>query len=304
MSERSAIIISFGITFLASFFGNSMVCLLITRTRRLRNCTNFSIFNLCIADLMITLVCIPMLTIDFYIAEEWLFGPFMCKTVTFLQNTVINASILILMTISVEKFVVVCFPFQSRYYRGWFPYIIAFMWLVAISDASYTTIFKKILVVAGHKKCILSYPGKLGDRQRYLIGHAVGFFFLPLTIMAVLHCITIFVIQQKLSQRSQTPTQGVQVLRVNVRKLQRKRKAVAILVLIILMFVISWGPYLSLAIWDAFFPPEPQGIVEYYTVLNKIFVLCLWLVFFNSACHPVIYCFLGREYRIAVKNSF
>jgi di/tricarboxylate transporter len=130
------------------------------------------------------------------------------------------------------------------------------------------------------------------------MGHGTGLFFLPLLLMACLHCATIYVIQKKTSQR----INGTKMMiRTNIRKLRQKRKAVTILVMIVVLFTVSWGPFLSLSIWEAF--ADQEELRGSYKVLNQVFVVCMWMLFLNAAGHPVIYCFLGKEYRKAMKQS-
>ncbi|XP_032227682.2 pyroglutamylated RF-amide peptide receptor-like [Nematostella vectensis] len=308
-SERVGIITSFFLTFLASFTGNFVVFYLLTRARHLKNCTSFSILNLCVADLLITVTCIPLLTVDLYIADEWLFGAFMCKTVTFLQNTVLDASVLILLTISIEKFTVVCFPIQSRFYRKWFRYIVGVCWFVAFIDAAYTTTFKTLVTIedSGQKKCILSYPKTNNFSKYYVIAHSVCFFFIPLISMVVIHAITVSSIRRRLIVKTKTNSDDdvcFSAKNIHRSKLHNKGKVVVILVLIVLVFMLSWGPYLCLAIWNEFTEPAASDFVNYFSTLNKVYVFCVWMVFFNSVCHPILYCFIGRKYRDEARALF
>lgn len=295
--ERAAIIFAFFATFLISLVGNSFVCHIIARSRRLKSCTNFSILNLSIADLFLTIFCIPIITIDLYIVADWVYGLFMCRMVAFLQNTAMVASILILLTISIEKFLVVCYPFQSRVYRNFFRYIIYAVWILAIVDSAAVANLKTTVAFGGKNYCISEWPSNT-FQQNYLMGHATGLFFLPLLLMTCLHCATIYVIQKKTTHRMNG---SKAMVRTNGRKLRQKRKAVTILVMIVVLFTISWGPFLSLAIWDAFADMEEK--MTSFKTLNQMFVLCMWMMFLNAAGHPVIYCFLGKEYRKAMKQS-
>ncbi|XP_031570707.1 neuropeptide FF receptor 2-like [Actinia tenebrosa] len=295
--ERAAIIFVFFATFLISLVGNSFVCHIIAKSRKLKSCTNFSILNLSIADLLLTIFCIPVITIDLYIVADWVYGLFICRLVAFLQNTAVVSSILILLTISIEKFLVVCYPFQSRVYRNFFRYIIYIVWILAIVDSAAICILKKTVPFGEKTYCIFEWPS-LRFQKIYLMGHGTGLFFLPLLLMTCLHTATIYVIQKKTTHRingSKT------TIRTNVRKLRQKRKAVTILVMIVVLFTISWGPFLSLSIWEAFADLEKK--MALYKTLNQMFVVCLWMMFLNAAGHPVIYCFLGKEYRKAMKQS-
>lgn len=296
-AERIAIVIMYFLTFAVSLVGNSTVCYIIVKSRKLnKSCTTFSILNLSIADLFITVFAIPLQTIDMYIVGSWTYGLFMCRFIYFLQNAAMVATILILVTISIEKFLVVCFPFQSRVYRDSFRYAIYVMWLIAIVDSAAVSTLKVTQEIGGKTLCFFAWP-KGSFKRSYVIGHGTVFFFIPLILMTCLHCVTIAAIQKKTTHRIDG---NKTVIRMNIRKLKRRRKAVTILVMIVLLFTISWGPLLSISMWEAF---ADRVDVKYFKVLNQVFVVSMFLVYLTSALHPIIYCFLGKQYRRAMKQS-
>jgi len=297
-AEKTAIVIAYFLTFAVSLIGNSTVCYIIIKSRKLtKSCTNFSILNLSIADLFITVCAIPLQTIDMYIVGNWKYGLFMCRLVYFLQNAAMVATILILVTISIEKFLVVCFPFQSRVYRDSFRYAIYAMWLIAIIDSAAVSTLKKTHDFGEVVLCVLAWPS-VSFKRSYLVGHGTVFFFIPLLLMTCLHCATIIAIQKKTTHHSEGNKTAI---RMNMRKLKRRRKAVTILVMIVLLFTISWGPLLSVALYEAF--ADITIVQQHFQVLNQVFVVSLLMVYLNSAFHPIIYCFLGKQYRRAMKQS-
>lgn len=56
--------IAFGIVFLFALFGNIVVVVLVTRTRRLHTLTNFFIVNLAVADILVAVFCVPITLLD------------------------------------------------------------------------------------------------------------------------------------------------------------------------------------------------------------------------------------------------
>lgn len=72
-----------------AFFGNSLILAVFFHFRRLRTPTNMLIVNLALADLMISIFCIPLGYWHVIIFEDyrWIFGAFLCKLFNYLQAT-------------------------------------------------------------------------------------------------------------------------------------------------------------------------------------------------------------------------
>lgn len=60
--------------------GNSLVPLVVLRTKDLRNSTNLFLINLSIADLLVLVTCAPTVLVELHSRPEvWDLGEFMCK---------------------------------------------------------------------------------------------------------------------------------------------------------------------------------------------------------------------------------
>ncbi|KAE9415439.1 hypothetical protein Angca_006850, partial [Angiostrongylus cantonensis] len=103
--------------FTLSLIGNSLVILtVLSKTHRTRSITNFYLLNLAIADLLRSVVCMP-LTLLSELTRCWILGPLMCKLVAFLQPVGVCASAYTLAVIAVERYYAICRPLQSRKWK-------------------------------------------------------------------------------------------------------------------------------------------------------------------------------------------
>lgn len=87
-SHDVVILVLFGILFLASIFGNSMVCMAVIFQREMRTVTNFYIVNLAVADLLVSLICLPLNAMN-GVSMSWFLGQPMCKFLGFFTVSVI-----------------------------------------------------------------------------------------------------------------------------------------------------------------------------------------------------------------------
>ncbi|WKX91000.1 hypothetical protein Q1695_009671 [Nippostrongylus brasiliensis] len=107
----------FFFVFTLSLMGNSLVIFtILSKTHRTRSITNFYLLNLAVADLLRSVVCMP-LTLLSEITRCWLLGPLMCKAVAYLQPVGVCASAYTLAVIAVERYYAICRPLQSRKWK-------------------------------------------------------------------------------------------------------------------------------------------------------------------------------------------
>jgi hypothetical protein len=102
----------YSILFIFGISGNIMVLFVLFKNSELRNCTNYFLANLSIADLLILFICVPIAMHDLYANERWYLGRYVCKLTGFVENCMGVASIVSMLFISCERFLAICEPFQ------------------------------------------------------------------------------------------------------------------------------------------------------------------------------------------------
>ena len=301
VGERIAIIVFFSAIFLASLVGNCILFLAIIRNARLRrSSTNFSILSLSLANIFITIFCIPVFTIDAFIAERWVFGVIGCKLVNFLQNTSISASIMTLLVISVEKFLVVYFPFKMRAQRTKVRYLVLGAWIVGIVNSSVYLSYRTVKQFHGITFCMEDWPSAR-TRKTYVLIQAFLLRFVALAFMIGLHGFTIKRIQAKMKYRRENNDDSFQesdTMQISSHGLRLRRKAVIMLVVIVVVSALTLFPFYILACWRILANPQ---ITDYFT-LNVAFIVTMWLMYCNSVCHPIIFGLMSTQYRRAAKT--
>ena len=90
-SEKSDIVrnillvFAYGTLTLISLFGNSIVCYVIIRNKRMYTVTNFFIANMAMSDLLLTCFNVPF-NIARNLLHDWPFGNFLCHFVNFIAT--------------------------------------------------------------------------------------------------------------------------------------------------------------------------------------------------------------------------
>ena len=93
----------FTIIFTLSTTGNTLVCLVVARTRRMRTTRNYLLVNLAVSDLTVALLCIPFDMVLKIVAPDWPLGAAMCKLLWPSMTLVTNSSAATLAVISYDR---------------------------------------------------------------------------------------------------------------------------------------------------------------------------------------------------------
>ena len=95
-------LVCYVLIFIVGVIGNILVCLVVCRERKMKNVTNYFIFNLAVSDLSVLLICIPF---DFgeIVTGTFPYGAVMCRLIYPLQTMAATASVNTLDAISLNR---------------------------------------------------------------------------------------------------------------------------------------------------------------------------------------------------------
>ncbi|XP_063636054.1 cholecystokinin receptor type A-like [Cydia splendana] len=99
--------------FTLSISGNCMVIATLANNKRMRTVTDVYLLNLAISDFLLGVFCVPF-TLVGQIYRRFLFGPFLCRIIPFLQAVSVSVDVWTLVAISLERYFAICRPLKSR----------------------------------------------------------------------------------------------------------------------------------------------------------------------------------------------
>ncbi|CAJ0607442.1 unnamed protein product [Cylicocyclus nassatus] len=108
-------VITYSIIFIVGAVGNICTCLVIVRNKSMHTHTNFYLLSLALSDLLVLFLGLPMETyaiIDYvypYEFQEWI-----CKGRAYLIEFTSYASILVICSFTVERWLAICHPLRSQ----------------------------------------------------------------------------------------------------------------------------------------------------------------------------------------------
>lgn len=127
--------------------------------------------------------------------------------------------------------------------------------------------------------------------------------FAPVMFMIFLHALTIKRIKARLQYRRSIDEDGSfsepDTVQISSHALKIRKKAVVMLVVIVTTAAVTLFPFYILSCWRLLANPK---ITDTFSA-NLVYSVTLWLIYFNSASHPIIFGLMSTEYRKATRSS-
>ena len=292
-AEKSGMIFAYCLIFIASLSGNTVIGMIVYKTRTMRKPINFFIVNMAMSDLLIPIFVIPTRIQRLYI-DSWLIGGPLgqasCRLMTFLGDVSSTVSVESLVLIALDRFGAVVYPLRSPLIRSKLcSFVILATWIVALAVNSPEFIVRKLVEHKEKLVCERNWNkvfGESSSSENYLLSYIVLFAFIPLVLIAIIY-ITIY-----LKLKSQK-IPGEQSANTGQQRQQRERNVLKMAIAIVLSFAVCWLPF---AIWLILFFFTDTMIWQ--TCGGQYFATVVsFLAIANCAINPFICFIFSRNVR-------
>ncbi|XP_002733728.1 G-protein coupled receptor 54-like [Saccoglossus kowalevskii] len=285
-----AMIVFIGVT------GNSIVLYIILKHKEMQTVTNYYIANLALADITFLVICTTS-TAALYATPQWYLGDFTCRFAGYMQYVSVQATCATLTAMTVDRHFLIVHAVRSRNATIRKPMmammISVFIWIGAfllhVPVAIYT---RQVIDSDGEPYCRRIFPDALAHKM-YEVYSFIVMYILPLVIITV--CYTM--ILQQVWRRTSSGTESAQAIE---RSIRRKRKITRMVLIVVVLFAICWGPLQIMNQWmilDVKYPYESHPVYHF-----RIFCLCL--AYTNSCVNPFVYAFTTNSFRKYFKRLF
>lgn len=274
------------IIFIVGVIGNTLVCLVVCRQRKMKNVTNYFIFNLAVSDLSVLLICIPF---DFgeIVTETFPYGAFMCRLIYPLQTLATTASVGTLVAISLNRFMAVVYPLRPQLTTRDAKKVIGVIWLFALALVSP---YIAVLELDKKNECIETFEDKGLKAGAYTISIFLLQYVVPLSVIGLSY---IRIGRDLRRDRGSYSNDALQ------RDQEREaHKVMKILTVVVIVFALLMLPNHIVFLWFDF------GDGASNKNKDGILALCQICVYANSASNPLIYSAVNEQFREGFKNYF
>ena len=273
--------------------GNSLVILVVVINRGMHSSTNYFISSLAAADLIVTSICMPLFFVYNVLTwPVWPFGRTACRVLSYLVHVSVMASALSLLSISYDRCLSIFFPLKRLVTLSRAKKVIALIWSVSPLLLLPSLLHHDVVSTehAGKKAvmCVESWDTiqQLHAYQMY----RVSCYFLFFVQITVVYCL----IGKKVYQRKPP---GIQTSQSRARRLPIKRRVVKMLFVVVMLFTLSWLPYIMNKLLGIF-PPETGYKPSDVFVFTGNFLALL-----NSVANPVVYAVFNKNFRTAFRYA-
>ena len=284
--------------FLVSLAGNTVIGIIVYKTKTMRKPINFLIVNMAMSDLLFPIFGIPR-DIQLLYINSWLIGgplgQALCKLVSFLTPVSLAVSVQSLVLIAVDRFGAVVFPLRSPLISSKLcPFFILATWIIAMAVYSPYLFAVKLVEYPGALVCELRWKEVFGESSsygNYGLSIVIIFDLMPLVLIAILYIIIYIKLKSQKIPGEQSANAGQQ-------RQQRERNVLKMAIAIVLGFAVCWLPYsiiwfLRLFTWNI----KSCGFEHFSSVAFVMFCA-------NCAINPCICFIFSRNYREGLKTVF
>ncbi|XP_061194131.1 G-protein coupled receptor 83-like isoform X2 [Saccostrea echinata] len=283
------LITAYTILMCISLFGNSMVCYVIVRNRRMYTVTNFFIANMAISDLFVTCFNVPF-NIARHLLDEWPFGDFICHLMNFSLMISVYVSTFTLTAIALDRQYVLLYPLKPRISKRSGLIILAFIWvisfLLSLPYGIYTEVSEVNFVLKRVKRCRSNFPEPKEEFEKTLtITTTIIQYFIPLTIIGVSYGRIV----RKLWRRTHL---GAVTHSQQRSQNKAKRKSIKLLITVVVVFALCWMPLNLYHILTDFHPDT--SVFQYNSTAFFVFH---WIAISSTCYNPFVYCWMNESFR-------
>ncbi|KAL7842915.1 hypothetical protein SRHO_G00246040 [Serrasalmus rhombeus] len=283
---KALLVVAYSVIIIISLFGNTLVCHVVMKNKRMHSATSLFIVNLAIADILITLLNTPFTLVRF-VNSTWVFGRGMCHISRFVQYCSLHVSTLTLTAIALDRRQVILHPLKPRMCTGQGVVCIVFIWLMATCFSLPHAIFQKLFTFVYSKDivrslCVPDFPEPSELYRQYLdLVTFILLYVLPLLIITAAY----WAVARRLWRRNAIGDVTSEQYFLQRRK---RKRTIKMLVLVVVVFAVCWFPlncYVVLL--------SSQAIQSN----NAIYFTFHWLAMSSTCYNPFIYCWLNQGFR-------
>ncbi|XP_053552946.1 G-protein coupled receptor 54-like, partial [Bombina bombina] len=255
--------------------------------------------NLAITDITFLVCCVPF-TASLYPLPSWVFGDFMCRCVNYLQQVTAQATCITLTAMSVDRCYVTVYPLHSLRHRTprMAMAISLGIWIGSLVLSIPFAMYQKLSTGYWYGPqiyCIEAFPTII-HQKAFILYTFLAVYLLPLITICVCYA---FMLKRMSRPVVEPIDNNYQVQLLAERTEATRTKISKMVVVIVLLFTICWGPVQLFILSQAFDSGFQQS---YETYKLKIFAHCM--SYSNSSINPIVYAFMGANFRKSFKKAF
>ncbi|XP_067678614.1 QRFP-like peptide receptor [Haliotis asinina] len=328
-----AVTIVFSTIFIIGFVGNALTISCLTCWLKVKSSTFLFILSLACSDILLLTVCLPMKALELFYLNDLLRGP-ACVLTYFIRDFSLACSVLTLTIISFERFYAICYPLKAQFRCSTTRarILIVITWVLSGVLCTPTVLIMKSYYnsLTYTNICIAVTVNYLWV-QLYYIYMLILLYLAPLGVMCYTYtgsCLALYrsaVSARNMQGDGRTKSEVTTTDSVSSSKgtspepssggtdkakgsdksaeeksegsIQARIKVMQMLVAMLVVFVVCWGPMLFYQVLKEF-DIKPKKDEDIYRLTVQT------LAFFNSSLNPYFYMAMSSQFRHQFRKRF
>lgn len=280
--------IVYTIIFVLGLLGNTLVCFVVIRNKAMQTVTNLFITNLALSDILLCIFAVPFTPL-YSFRGIWSWGSLLCHIMPFAQGCSVYISTLTLMSIAIDRFFVIIYPFRPRMKIGTCVTVIFMIWTFAVTVTMPYAIF--MTYYETDQYCEETWPS---EQLRQLFGSVTSIMQFVLPFIVIAFCYTC--VSFKLNDRAKAKAVAKNTRKEEIDK-NRKRRTNQMLIAMVTIFGMSWLPLNVINLCNDYYMYAIHW--KYYLVA---FFTCHVVAMSSTCYNPFIYAWMNENFRKEFKQ--
>ncbi|GAA6223214.1 melanopsin-A-like isoform X1 [Lates japonicus] len=278
--------------------GNALVMFAFYSNKKLRNLPNYFIMNLAVSDFLMAFTQSPIFFIN-CLYKEWVFGEMGCKMYAFCGALFGIASMINLLAISIDRYVVITKPLKAIHWSSKRKTALAILmvWLYSLAWSLAPLVGWSSYIPEGlMTSCTWDYVTYTLANRSYTMMLCCFVFFIPLGIIFYCYLLMFLAIRKTSREVERLGTQVRKSTLIQQKSIRSEWKLAKIAFVVIVVYVLSWSPYacVTLISWAG----HANILSPYSKAVPAIIAKA------STIYNPFIYAIIHNKYRMTLAEKF
>ncbi|XP_077600863.1 melanopsin-A-like [Stigmatopora nigra] len=278
--------------------GNALVMFAFYSNKKLRSLPNYFIMNLAVSDFLMAFTQSPIFFIN-CLYKEWVFGEMGCKMYAFCGALFGIASMINLLAISIDRYLVITKPLQAIHWSSKRRTTLAIVsvWLYSLAWSLAPLVGWSSYIPEGlMTSCTWDYVTYTTANRSYTMMLCCFVFFIPLLIIFYCYLFMFLAVRKTSREVERLGTQVRKSTLIHQKSIRSEWKLAKIAFVVIVVYVLSWSPYacVTLISWAG----HANILSPYSKAVPAIIAKA------STIYNPFIYAIVHNKYRMTLAEKF
>ncbi|XP_067827961.1 cysteinyl leukotriene receptor 1 [Heptranchias perlo] len=278
----------YSVVFVIGVIGNSVALYVFVKLTRRKTPSTIFMINLAISDLFFNLT-LPY-RIIYYVQGEWNLWSFLCRITTYAFYLNLYSSIFFLTALSVFRYIAILHPVKSKS-------------IITLRRAVWVSLGIWVFVGLTSVPFLLTSPHLREGKYRCFEpknmdwAQILKMNYMALVVGFLLPFLTIIVCYSRIIQRLRDSGGVLQ------KNIQTRKRSIYMIVIVLMSFLFCFLPYHVIRTVHLHLMVQERFCQPFTIVMQKVIVVTICLAAANSCLNPLLYYFVGENFRNTIKTS-